>query len=44
LGTEKRDEQPLETAQMRYLRHLLGITKLDKVKNKKIRKKLGHRT
>ena len=25
----KREEQPLEAAQMEFLRHLLGITKLD---------------
>jgi hypothetical protein len=30
---KKRDEQRLEAAQMSFLRHLLGITKLDKVKN-----------
>jgi predicted SPOUT superfamily RNA methylase MTH1 len=38
---KKRDEQCLETAQMKFLRHLLGITKLEKVKNQIIRKKLG---
>jgi hypothetical protein len=26
---------------MKFLRHLLGITKLDKEKNKRIRKKIG---
>ena len=36
-GTEawvlkKREEQRLEAAQMKFLRHLLGITKLDKEK------------
>ena len=31
----------LEAAQMRFLRHLLGITKLDKEKNQCIRQKLG---
>ena len=40
----KRDIQRLEAAQMKFLRHLLGITKLDKEKNTSIRKKLGHRT
>jgi len=30
---EKRDEQRLEVAQIKFLRHLLGITKLDKEKN-----------
>jgi len=29
----KREEQLLEAAQMKFLRHLLGITKLDKEKN-----------
>jgi hypothetical protein len=41
---KKRDEQRLEAAQMKYLRHSLGITKLDKVKNPSIRKKMRHRT
>jgi len=41
---KKRDEQLLEAAQMKFLRRLLGITKLDKEKNQSIRKKLGHRT
>ena len=27
---KKREEQRLEAAQMKFLRHLLGITKLDK--------------
>ena len=36
---EKRDEQRLEAAQMKFLRHLLGITKLVKEKNRSIRKK-----
>jgi tRNA isopentenyl-2-thiomethyl-A-37 hydroxylase MiaE len=29
---KKREEQRLESAQMKFLRHLLGITKLDKEK------------
>jgi hypothetical protein len=29
----KREEQRLEAAQMKFLRHLLGITKLDKKTN-----------
>ena len=29
----KREEERLEAAQMKFLRHLLGITKLDKEKN-----------
>ena len=45
---KKRKEQRLEAAQMKFLRHLLGITKLDKEKNQCIRggkkKKLEHRT
>ena len=36
---KKREEQCLEAAQMKFLRHLLGITKLDKEKNQCIRKK-----
>ena len=38
---KKRDEQRLEAAQMKFLRHLLGITKLDKEKNQSIREKTG---
>jgi len=38
-------KQRLEAAQMKFLRHLLGITKLDKEKNQCIReKKREHRT
>jgi hypothetical protein len=37
----KREEQRLEAAQMKFLRHLLGITKLDKGKNQSIRGKNG---
>ena len=41
----KREEQHLEAAQMKFLRHLLGITKLDKEKNQCIRGKTReHRT
>jgi len=48
LGSEawvlkKREEQRLEAAQMRFLRHLLGITKLYKEKNQCIRQKREHR-
>ena len=44
LGSEawvlkKREEQRLEAAQMKFLRHLLGITKLYKRKNQCIRQK-----
>ena len=46
LGSEvwvlkKREEQRLEAAQMKFLRHLLGITKLDREKNQCIRQKTG---
>ena len=37
----KRDEQRLEAAQIKFLTHLLGITKLDKEKNQCIREKTG---
>jgi hypothetical protein len=40
---KKRDKQRLEAAQMKFLRHLLGITKLKK-KIQVLGKKLGHRT
>jgi hypothetical protein len=30
---KKREEQRLEAAQMKFLRRLLGVTKLDKEKN-----------
>ena len=36
---KKRDEQRLEAAQMKFLRHLLGIAKLDNEKNQYIRQK-----
>ena len=38
---KKREEQHLEAAQIKFLRHLLGITKLDKEKNQCIRGKTG---
>ena len=38
---KKREEQRLEVAQMKFLRHLLGMTKLDKEKNQCIRGKTG---
>ena len=38
---KKREEKRLEAAQMKFLRHLLGITKLDKEKNQCIREKNG---
>jgi len=37
----KREEQRLEAAQMKFLRYLLGITKLDKEKNQCVRGKNG---
>ena len=40
---KKREEQRLEAAQMKFLRHLLRITKLDKEKNQCIRQKTGAR-
>ena len=42
---KKREEQRLEAAQMKFLRHLLGITKLDKEKDQCIKQKnwiIGH--
>jgi len=36
---KKREKQRLEAEQIKFLRHLLGITKLDKKKNQCIRKK-----
>ena len=41
---KKREEQRLEATQMKFLRRLLGITKLDKEKNQCIRGKQEHRT
>ena len=38
---KKREKQRSETAQMKFLRHLLGITKLDKEKNHCIRQRNG---
>jgi len=38
---KKREEQRLESAQMKFLRHLLGITKLNKKKDQCIREKTG---
>jgi hypothetical protein len=38
---KKRDEQRLEAAQMKFLRHLLGSTKLDRERNQSVREKLG---
>jgi len=41
---KKREEQRLEAAQMKFLRHLLGITKLDKKRINVLNKKREHRT
>jgi len=38
---KKREKQRLEAAQIKFLRHLLVITKLDKEKNQCIREKNG---
>ena len=38
---KKGEKQRLEAAQMKFLRHLRGITKLDKEKNQRIREKPG---
>jgi len=38
---KKREEGRLQAAQIKFLRHLLGITKLGKEKNKCIRQKTG---
>ena len=38
---KKREEQRLEAAQMKFLRHIFGITKLDKENNQCIRQKTG---
>jgi len=37
----KREGQRFEVAQMKFLRHLMGITKLDKEKNQCIGQKMG---
>jgi len=41
---KKREEQRLAAAQMKFLRHLLGITKLDKERTNVLGKKREHRT
>jgi glucan-binding YG repeat protein len=40
---KKRDEQRLEAAHMKFLRHLLGITTSDQERNQSVREKLGVR-
>ena len=41
---KKREERHLEAAQMKFLRHLLGITKLDKERINVLGEKREHRT
>jgi len=41
---KKRKEQHLEAAKIKFLRHLLGITKLDKKRIKVLEEKQEHRT
>jgi hypothetical protein len=41
LGTEEKRGTTLEAAQMKFLRHLLGITRLEKEKNQCSRQKTG---
>jgi len=38
---KQREEQRLEAAQMKFLRHLIGITKLDREKNQCIKERNG---
>jgi hypothetical protein len=38
---KKLDEQRPEAAQMKFLRHLLGITKLDRERNQSVKETLG---
>jgi hypothetical protein len=38
---KKRDKQRVEAAQMTFLRHVLGITKLCMERNQSVREKLG---
>jgi ligand-binding sensor domain-containing protein len=41
---KEREEQRLEAAEMKFLRHLLGIAILDKEKNQCVTEKMGHST
>ena len=41
---KKREKQRLEAAQMKFLRQLMGMTKLDKEKNQCIREKTGEQS
>ena len=38
---KKRDEERLEAPQMKFLRHLLGMTKLNRERNQSVREKFG---
>jgi hypothetical protein len=38
---KKRDEQRLKASQMKFLRHLLRITELDRERNQTVREKIG---
>ena len=41
MGTEEKKGQRLEAAQMKFIRHLFGITNLDKEKNQCMSEKAG---
>ena len=41
MGTDEKRGKRSEAAQMKFLRHLVGITKLDKEKNRYIGEKTG---
>jgi hypothetical protein len=45
---KKREEQRLEAAQMKFLRHLFGVTRLDKEQNalgkKRVQERKGNKT
>jgi hypothetical protein len=41
LGAEERDEQRLEAAEIKFLGHLLGISKLDRDRNQSVWEKMG---
>ena len=40
---QKRHVSRLQAVEMRYLRRVEGVTKLDKVRNEDIRQRLNHR-
>lgn len=41
MGAEERDEQRLEAAEIKFLGHLLGISKLDRDRNQSVWEKMG---